>query len=120
MHSWSWSSGSTENSSEPHQRARALLKKLFTTESIYEEVSLPGSFGLTADFYLPQKQMMVEVHGAQHYKYVPHFHGTYLNFLRHKRRDQNKRYWCELNCIDYVELPDKEDLGEWTKRILDR
>lgn len=119
-YAWTWSSGSTENCSEPHRLAKTLLRKIYTVESIYEEVQLPGSYGLIADFYLPQKQMIVEVHGKQHYKFIPHFHVTYLGFLAHKKRDQNKRQWCEINNISYVELPDNEGLDEWTRRILDR
>ena len=68
--------------------------------------------GLIADFFIPDIKVMVEIHGAQHYSFIKHFHKTKAGFIRSQKRDRLKKEWCELNDIIYVELPfDKKD--EW-------
>ena len=41
-----------------------------------------------------------------------------MGFLRHKKRDKDKQEWCNINKIEYIELPYNESLQEWKKRIL--
>jgi hypothetical protein len=106
--------------SQFHVNARNLLTKIFPADRILEEVPLPGSSGLTADFYIPSQKLMIEVHGEQHYKYVPHFHQNILGFFAAKKRDETKRRWCAINHIALVELNYKENIDEWHQRILSR
>lgn len=103
--------------SKGHRRARELLGWLFPCEPRLEEVPLPGSNGLFADFFLPSRKLLVEVHGRQHYYFVPHFHQTKMGFLSQRARDQNKQEWCRLNHVTYVELPDHEPDDVWATRI---
>jgi hypothetical protein len=103
--------------SELHLRARNILKELYPVDRILEEVYLPGSTGLYADFWLPLRNKIIEVHGEQHYKFIPFFHGTMLNFLSSKANDNKKRQWCELNGIVEVELPFNESDEQWKSRI---
>lgn len=103
--------------SQYHLRARAVLAALFPLDRRSEEVPLPGTGKLTLDFLVLSYRLAVEVHGEQHYKYVPHFHKSKLAFLQAKQRDANKRRWCELNNLRLVELPYNEDDDEWRKRI---
>jgi hypothetical protein len=93
------------------------LRFLFPAYRILEEVPLPG-INLTADFFIPIQNKIIEVHGEQHYKYVPHFHGTYLGFARSRANDRKKREWCELNNLEYIELPHNESENEWKTRIV--
>ena len=82
--------------SEPHTRARKILKALFPCDKILEEVTLPGSRKngsvLYADFFIPKKMLMVEVHGRQHYEYVPFFHVNKLGFVKSKLRDSLSKF----------------------------
>tara|TARA_Y100000310_G_scaffold289698_1_gene316296 strand:+ start:450 stop:851 length:402 start_codon:yes stop_codon:yes gene_type:complete len=100
-----------------HLQAREILRRLYPTDRLLEEVSLPGTGGLVADFYLPNKKTVVECHGEQHYNFVRHFHGSKLNFLRSKRNDARKEEWCVLNNISLIELPYNEDKNEWEARL---
>lgn len=113
------SKATATNKSAYHIRARQLLHELFPTLQILEEVSIPVRFKevLYLDFYLPLIKTCVEVHGEQHYKFIPFYHTTKLNFLKAKKRDNEKKEWCEQNNITYVELPYNENLEDWTKRI---
>jgi hypothetical protein len=42
-----------------------------------------------------------------------------IGFMKHKKRDQEKKEWCEINGIEYIELPYNETVAEWKKRIID-
>lgn len=110
--------------SQLHLRARAILKVTFPCDMILEEVKLPGSKRngdrLFADFLLPGQSLMVEVHGEQHYEYNKFFHKNRFDFINSKKRDQDKRDWCELNQIVLVELPFGETDEQWTSRIASR
>lgn len=106
--------------SQYHLQARDLLTELFSMDRILEEVPLPGTNGLTADFFIPANKLMIEVHGEQHYQFVPHFHINLLGFFGSKKRDANKRQWCEINNICLIELPHFEETHEWRRRIINR
>lgn len=103
--------------SELHLSTRLLLKKIFPTFPILEEVFLPGCGGLYADFFLPKQKCVVECHGKQHYEYVYHFHRDYAGFAKSKKRDNDKREWCLLNKFYYVEIPYYEGKEQHERRI---
>lgn len=122
-HSWNLSgkrvySNETKPRSEPHLRARELLKEEYPVDTILEEVYIPGE-SLFLDFYLPNRRMAVEVHGQQHYDYVPFFHPNKIAFHKGKANDRRKIEWCNLNNIKIVELSYKESIDEWRARFRD-
>ncbi len=112
--------------SKNHLRARALLRELFPRDTILEEVSLPGSKTQTrnsilfADFYIPNRDLIVEVHGRQHYEHVPFFHKTKLDFYKAKARDRDKADWCSINNIKIVALKHSDNDDDWKRAILER
>lgn len=99
-----------------HLTCRTLLCEVFNARVFLEEVSLPGT-QLFFDFYLPFRNMAIEVQGEQHIKFIPHFHGNKLSFYKGKMRDEQKREWCRLNHIKLVELLYSEELEEWKRKI---
>jgi hypothetical protein len=103
--------------SEPHLKCRGLLIEMYPFDRFLEEVPLPGSSKLTADFYLPWRNIVIEVHGEQHYKFIPFFHGNKMKFLEAKQNDFKKIDWCNNNNIGVVELPFNEALEQWRERI---
>jgi|15BtaG_2_1085339.scaffolds.fasta_scaffold00003_137 hypothetical protein len=112
-------SGTRKNASSYHTKARELLNDYFSLEVIYEELGIPGTL-LTLDFFIPRYKVAVEVQGEQHYKFIGHFHKNKLEFYRAKKRDQDKRNWCEVNNFDLIEFPYNEDKNEWLTRIQER
>lgn len=110
--------GRRADCSGPHLRARLLLEALFPSERRLEEVPLPGTGGLAADFYLPCRRTLVEVQGEQHASYVPFFHGGADGFLRSLSRDHRKRQWAELNNLRLVELPHDGTDDDWAAALL--
>ena len=99
---------------------------MFRGYNIYEEVKLPGSVKpakksvLYLDFFIPNAIMAVEVHGEQHFKYVPYFHKSKAGFAQAKKRDLDKKEWCRINEITLVELRWDEDPEYWREKIESR
>lgn len=116
------SKGSLNNKSSLHLKARELLKQSFPTLQILEEVSVPirRSETLYLDFYLPLIKTCVEVHGEQHFKFTPFYHGNQFGFIKHKKRDVDKKLWCENNGIKMIELSYNESEDQWLEKINDK
>jgi hypothetical protein len=109
--------GDTRRRSGPHLLARELLGRIYPLAPILEEVGLPGTDGLVADFILPRERAVIEVHGIQHFRFNAHFHKTRAGFLASVRNDMRKAEWCEINGFRLVVLPDTEGEDEWRERI---
>ena len=103
------------NPSSLHLSARSIIKEIFTLSAAYEEVQLLGS-KLVADFFIPDMETIIEVHGEQHYKHIPHFHKTKEDFYRALARDENKKTWAEINNLSYIELPFNK-INQWRRII---
>ena len=106
-----------------HEKASILLKERFPFNNILEEVVLPGTktklrnTTLKADFFIPAKKLIVEVHGEQHFKYNTFFFENKMQFLKAQARDRDKKEWCELNDFNLIELIYSESIEEWKKKI---
>lgn len=105
-------------SSSPHNKVREMLKKIFPTQSILEEVSIKVTPRTTLylDFYLPMLRRAIEVHGEQHFSYNTKFHKTRQDFLKQQRNDRMKKEWCELNGINLTVLSSKDE-ENWTSEL---
>jgi hypothetical protein len=102
-----------------HMKAREMITEIFPTLQILEEVpiKITRNDTLYLDFYIPLKRLCIETHGEQHYKFIAHYHGNALGFLRHQKRDKLKKEWCNLNGIDFIELPFNESYEQWLNRL---
>ena len=95
-------------------KTKRFLKKFWKDHVVFEEFPMVGS-RLTFDFYNANKKIAVEVQGAQHLKYVPHFHGSSKSsFLSQVRRDQQKADFCKLNGITLIEIFSEEEIAKKT------
>ena len=122
-HNWlltgNMSKGKIVNKSSYHLTVRNLITEIYPTLQILEEVAiqLRRNETLYLDFYLPLKKTCFEVHGEQHYKFVPFYHSNILNFLKSQKRDKEKQEWCEINNIKYISLPYNNET-EWRNSIV--
>ena len=103
--------------SELHLDVRKIIKEVYPSYRLCEEVPLPGSGGLFADFYLPQLKIIVEAHGKQHYQYVQHFHKNWKGFIESKKRDEKKAEWCKINNITLIICSYWEKKNVWKERL---
>ncbi len=106
-----------------HVLAREIISEVFNGYNILEEVKLPGSRDpakksvLYLDFFIPNIKIGVEVHGEQHYKYVPFFHKSKAGFLQAQTRDRIKVEWCELNSIELIVLKYDSTEKYWREQL---
>ena len=116
----------TRKRSKYHLRARKILKQCFHSYRILEEVKLPGSTlshrkgVLFLDFFIPQIDLAIEVHGQQHYEFCPFFHKNKADFALAKAKDEDKIDWCKLNNIDLVVLKYSDTDEQWRYQIENR
>lgn len=101
------SKSSLSNKSSFHLEAREILKGLYPTLQIIEEVPvhIRKSEILYIDFFIPLIRKCIEVHGEQHYQFIPFYHRSNIDFLKQKKRDRDKKEWCSINNLSYIELP---------------
>lgn len=113
------SKGKMQNKSSLHLQARQILTKTYPTMQILEEVPVPlrKSETLYLDFYLPLLKMAIEVHGEQHYKFIPFYHNSRISFLKSQKRDHDKQEWCEKNGIKYIVFGYMESAEVWEQRV---
>lgn len=117
---WVISGNTFQNKSSYHNAAREVIKKVYLTAQILEEVSIPLYRGKTLylDFYLPLYKMAFEIHGEQHYKFIAHFHKDVRGFAESRKRDLSKIEWCRINNIKVIELSYNETEEEWLEKLL--
>jgi len=111
--------GRLVNKSSLHLAARKLIASMFPTFQILEEVSIPlrKSEVLYLDFYLPLPKLCIEVHGEQHFKFVPFYHNNILSFLKSQKRDTEKTEWCEKNNIKQIIFAYNETESQWKEKL---
>ena len=109
--------------SKHHIRARKIIKEVYHSYRVLEEVKLPGSTSthkrsvLYLDFFIPNIKKAFEVHGRQHYEHIPFFHNTKADFLLARARDEDKAEWCDLNNIELIELKYSGSDDDWRQSI---
>lgn len=113
----------TDKRSGPHKKAKALLKELYPNDRILEELILPGTktqnrkSTLKADFFIPMRSLIVEVHGSQHSEFNNFFFKSKMDFYKAQARDRDKKRWCEINELELIELFDSESIEDWRSKL---
>ena len=64
-----------------------------------------GRHNMELDCYDPSLRLAVEYDGAQHYKYIPYFHGTKAAFENQKYRDLLKDQMCQAAGVHLIRVP---------------
>ena len=57
------------------------------------------------DFFLPQYNLLIEVDGAQHYKFSKLFHKKRQDFLKAQERDRRKNSYALSHNISLYRIP---------------
>jgi len=95
-------------------KAGQQIKKRYPLDPIVEDITIPGT-RLSLDFYLPQREIAFEIQGKQHLEYVPFFHKDKSDLVSQKKRDETKKFFCEINDIILYTIFDLEELKEILK-----
>ena len=75
----------------------------FPNYTILEDWTIPST-RLSLDFLIMPLKIAVEVQGRQHFERNTLFHQTHMDFINQQKRDQKKRFFCELNDIILLEV----------------
>lgn len=59
---------------------------------------------LELDFFIEELKIGFEIQGAQHYQYVPFFHGSYDNYEKRKQYDTEKKDLCYGQGVRLIEI----------------
>jgi len=95
------------------------LKKYWFHDIVFEEFPLAGT-RMTFDFYNATKNIVIEVQGRQHTKFVPFMHAnSKINYLKQLKRDEDKIKFCEINEINFFEYFDGENKPVDLYKMLD-
>ena len=109
------------NVSSGHKKARELLSQAFPSDPIFEEVTLPGiNPAVYVDFFIPSKDIIVEVDGEQHRVYNKFFHKNKANFRKAKKNDKAKQEWCDNNDLLLMRLDTNGTEQQWKEQISKR
>jgi hypothetical protein len=101
-----------ESKSKIQFKTKQFIKDFWYNNLVFEEFPVAGT-RLSLDFYNATKKIAIEVQGAQHRKYVPHFHGGHKsNYIDQLRRDKQKLEFCEINGIHLMEVYDGDVLDK--------
>lgn len=73
----------------------------------YTQYKLPNR-NWEYDFFIPSKNLIVEVQGRQHFEFVKYFHVTIEGFLKEQENDYNKREYAKKFGYDYLEIDYRE------------
>lgn len=96
---------------ETYNAIRAVCPEFHIQENIRPEWLVSSKLTkLELDLYIKEINTAIEIQGAQHYVYIPHFHKTYADFKDQQRRDQEKRDLCRGNGVYLVEIANRIDL----------
>lgn len=100
----------SEDDSKSHAQYRLgqSIKELLPYYQLLEEFPIQVFSGKTLqlDFFMPEKRMAFECHGAQHYKFVKFYHVDRKGWEQAQNNDSLKQQWCDLNDIRLICLPD--------------
>jgi hypothetical protein len=111
-----WESGSK---SKVQNSVKKYLKKYWSCDIVFEEFPLAGS-RMTFDFYNATKNVIIEVQGKQHTKFVPFMHAnSKINYLKQLKRDEDKIKFCNLNNIVLLEYFDGDNALPDLDKMLD-
>lgn len=97
-------------------KVQCILEQLFPAnpfKRVFMEHYVPyRGVRLFFDFYVRSLGVLVEVQGAQHTRFVKHFHGTAESFKGQKYRDNLKIQYVQENGLYLIRLYDTENIDE--------
>lgn len=111
---WNLTKGKRKvNASNYHKEAIKIIQSNWPSINFVEEVPVRIQSGLTLyfDIYIVLWRKCLEINGPQHYKFNKFFHLDRFALAKQQRNDKLKLEWCELNEMEFIELPyDRTDV----------
>lgn len=93
------------NESKGERRIRDLLtNQMFESQKMFDGLVGINGGSLSFDFYLPNKNILIEFQGEQHEKFIKGLHGELEDFNRQQEHDRRKRQYAKDNGINLLEI----------------
>ncbi len=97
------------NNSRGEKRILGILEKLhikFEIQKSFDSCRFPDT-GAKAkfDFYIPDKNILIEYNGIQHYEARKSGWNTEEALIERQKKDQFKINWCQKNNISLLVIP---------------
>lgn len=88
-----------------------IVQQIYPHQRVELEHNVAERGALFVDIFLPRLQLGFEYDGQQHFEYNEHFHGSRENFIRARRRDNEKDEACEAKGIALIRVAYDEDMS---------
>lgn len=95
-----------QNCSSSEQKTKEFLERNkinFIQEKTFNDLKFINC--LRYDFYLPDFNLLIELDGEQHFKWVPHFDKNIEKFEERKIKDEMKNQYAKENNINLLRIP---------------
>lgn len=89
-----------------------VVRQLYPYQRIELEYNIANRGALFLDIYLPRLKIAFEYDGRQHFEYNEHFHGSRDNFIKARRRDDEKDELCEQQGITLIRVAYNEKMDK--------
>lgn len=89
---------------------KSVICRLYPRDIILEDFVIPHS-RLSVDFFLPKRDMVIEVQGRQHSIHVPFFQGDRKHsnkYAKQQMNDRKKQEWAEVNSFHFIEIEESD------------
>jgi very-short-patch-repair endonuclease len=80
----------------------------FITQKSFNDCKYKGL--LRYDFFIPDRNMLIEYDGEQHFKYIPFFHETIQGFEEQQIKDEIKNCYAKDNNICLLRIKHNDDI----------
>ena len=83
---------------------------------VFQEVAFPRCYSekgslLRFDIYIPDKRILIEYQGDEHYKFIRFFHRTKREYKAMLRRDFTKKAFCVKYGYVFIEFTQKDNVS---------
>lgn len=92
-----------ESKSKYQKIVKDFLFPIWKNHIVFEEFPVYGT-RLTVDIFNATKNIVVEVQGEGHSKFIPFFHKNRFEYLSQLKRDDKKLSFCKINNLKLLEI----------------
>lgn len=111
-----WYCSECNSRSKGEKRIIEILERICPDQSVIKQAKFDGLLGikngkLSYDFFIPNKNLLIEFHGGQHYKAIEYFGGE-ERFQIQQEHDLRKEIFAEENNYTLLIFNDDMDIEE--------
>jgi len=99
---------------QSQRKLYAVCKLLYG--KVFQEVAFPNCYSekgslLRFDIYIPDKRILIEYQGDEHYRFIRYFHKTKSAYRSMLRRDFRKKVFCLKHDYIFLEFTQNDNVS---------